>query len=96
MFFYRIEVKAKNLIIKTTPDDELDGQVKLLRVVPQPFHRQTDKNGTIFISSLIGDNMVQYTAIGKRFRSAYANTDISTANWFSLRLKSNINVEVIL
>jgi len=63
MFFYRIEATVNNLDLSET-ENEGENEKKL-RVRYQPFHRQEDKNGTIFPSTIIDNKKVLLGAVAR-------------------------------
>ena len=65
MYFYRIEARVTSLEISAEQDDEYQRHAKALRIKHQSIHRQNDKNGTIFVSSVAKDNKIIMGAIAR-------------------------------
>ena len=65
MFFYRIEAKVTNPDLIEIQGNENFGFSKILKIVPQSLDRQNNKEGIIFVSSLVGDDKVFMGALAK-------------------------------
>jgi len=65
MFFYKIEAKITDPSLIVIEGNEDYGFSKKINVIPQSLHNQRDKNGTLFVSSLVGDDKVLMGAIAR-------------------------------